>query len=130
MGYDTYLFESGQAQETSSAKPGKVPAKQAELVTLGQDLPQRHLSCLFPPQRHVGIAVRLTFETLEGEKASSELTVVNNGTVAVWYDWRRRSQLDSFQDLKRNRMQRFYFNNREGTQSGKAAPLTPPAAKV
>ncbi|XP_059991350.1 MYCBP-associated protein isoform X1 [Lagenorhynchus albirostris] len=65
-------------------------------------------------KRHVGIAVRLTFETLEGEKASSELTVVNNGTVAIWYDWRRRSQLDSFQDLKRNRMQRFYFNNREG----------------
>ncbi|XP_029068677.1 MYCBP-associated protein isoform X3 [Monodon monoceros] len=65
-------------------------------------------------KRHVGIAVRLTFETLEGEKASSELTVVNNGTVAIWYGWRRRSQLDSFQDLKQNRMQRFYFNNREG----------------
>uniref|UniRef100_A0A4X1UX58 MYCBP associated protein n=1 Tax=Sus scrofa TaxID=9823 RepID=A0A4X1UX58_PIG len=65
-------------------------------------------------KKHVGIAVRLTFETLEGEKTSSELTVVNNGTVAIWYDWRRRSQPDSFQDLKRNRMQRFYFNNREG----------------
>ncbi|KAK2501778.1 hypothetical protein MC885_019792, partial [Smutsia gigantea] len=50
----------------------------------------------------------------KGEKTSSELTVVNNGTVAIWYDWRRQSQLDSFQDLKRNRMQRFYFNNREG----------------
>ncbi|XP_039083673.1 MYCBP-associated protein isoform X2 [Hyaena hyaena] len=65
-------------------------------------------------KRHVGIAVRLTFETLEREKTSSELTVVNNGTAAIRYDWRRRSQLDSFQDLKRNRMQRFYFNNREG----------------
>ncbi|KAF3816782.1 hypothetical protein GH733_014130 [Mirounga leonina] len=50
----------------------------------------------------------------KGEKTSSELTTVNNGTVAIWYTWRRRSQLDSFQDLKRNRMQRFYFNNREG----------------
>ncbi|XP_073739852.1 MYCBP-associated protein isoform X4 [Callorhinus ursinus] len=65
-------------------------------------------------KKHVGIAVRLTFETLEGEKTSSELTTVNNGTVAIWYDWRRRAQLDSFQGLKRNRMQRFYFNNREG----------------
>ncbi|XP_042822990.1 MYCBP-associated protein isoform X2 [Panthera tigris] len=64
--------------------------------------------------KRVGIAVRLTFETLEREKTSSELTVVNNGTVAIWYNWRRRSQLDSFQDLKRNRMERFYFNNREG----------------
>ncbi|XP_033618876.1 MYCBP-associated protein isoform X3 [Fukomys damarensis] len=62
----------------------------------------------------VGIGVRLTFETLEGQKTSSELTVVNNGTVAIGYDWRRRPQLDSFQDLKRIRTQQFYFNNREG----------------
>uniref|UniRef100_A0A8C9A0J3 MYCBP associated protein n=1 Tax=Prolemur simus TaxID=1328070 RepID=A0A8C9A0J3_PROSS len=65
-------------------------------------------------KRHVGIAARLTFETLEGEKTSSELTVTNNGTVAIWYNWRRQHQLDTFQDLKRSRMQRFYFNNREG----------------
>ncbi|XP_031209182.1 MYCBP-associated protein isoform X1 [Mastomys coucha] len=65
-------------------------------------------------KRNVGIGVRLTFETLEGEKTSSELTVVNNGTVAIWYDWRRRPQQDSFQDLKQSRTQRFYFNNREG----------------
>ncbi|XP_013374538.1 PREDICTED: MYCBP-associated protein isoform X3 [Chinchilla lanigera] len=65
-------------------------------------------------ESQVGIGVRLTFETLEGEKTSSELTVVNNGTVAIWYDWRRRPQPDSFQDLKRTRMHRFYFNNREG----------------
>ncbi|XP_066111603.1 MYCBP-associated protein isoform X1 [Saccopteryx bilineata] len=63
-------------------------------------------------KKRVGIAVRLTFETLEGQKTSSELTVVNNGTVAIRYDWRRRSQRDSFQDLKKNRTQRFYFNNR------------------
>ncbi|XP_012658377.2 MYCBP-associated protein [Otolemur garnettii] len=65
-------------------------------------------------KRHVGIAVRLTFETVEGEKTSSDLTVVNNGTVAIWYDWRRRDLPDTFHDLKRNKMQRFYFNNREG----------------
>ncbi|CAK6438294.1 unnamed protein product [Pipistrellus nathusii] len=65
-------------------------------------------------QKQVGIAVRLTFETVERQKASSELTVVNNGTVAIWYDWRRQSQPDAFQDLKRNRTQQFYFNNREG----------------
>ncbi|XP_060059696.1 MYCBP-associated protein isoform X2 [Erinaceus europaeus] len=65
-------------------------------------------------KKHIGIAVRLTFETVEGEKTSSELTVVNNGTVAIWYHWRRQSQQDSFQDMKRNRMQRFYFNNQEG----------------
>ncbi|PNJ66112.1 MYCBPAP isoform 8 [Pongo abelii] len=65
-------------------------------------------------KRQVGIAAHLTFETLEGEKTSSELSVVNNGTVAIWYDWRRQHQPDTFQDLKKNRMQRFYFDNREG----------------
>ncbi|XP_028628299.1 MYCBP-associated protein isoform X2 [Grammomys surdaster] len=65
-------------------------------------------------KKNIGIGVRLTFETLEGERTSSELTVVNNGTVAIWYDWRRRPQQDFFQDLKQNRTQRFYFNNREG----------------
>ncbi|XP_045155718.1 MYCBP-associated protein isoform X3 [Echinops telfairi] len=62
----------------------------------------------------VGIAARLVFETLEGETTSSALTVVNNGTVAIWYTWRRQVQQHSFQDLKRNRVQRFYFNNRPG----------------
>lgn len=88
---------------------------QDKLVALGQGLPQGRSLYLLLPQKHIGIAVRLTFETLEGQKTSSELTVVNNGTVAISYDWRRQSQLDSFQDLKRNRMERFYFNNREGT---------------
>lgn len=65
-------------------------------------------------KKNIGIGVRLTFETLEGERTSSELTVVNNGTVAIWYNWRRRPHQDFFQDLKQNKTQRFYFNNREG----------------
>lgn len=81
----------------------------------GQGRPQRQASCLLLLQKQVGIAVRLTFETVERQKTSSGLTVVNNGTVAIWYDWRRQFQPDAFQDLKRDRTQQFYFNNREGT---------------
>ncbi|KAI5944483.1 MYCBP-associated protein [Manis javanica] len=120
---DYSVFESSQespAEDTLSLDllascPDAVP-----MPVLGPSLlfcgkPARWIRGSNPQdKKHVGIAVRLTFETLEGEKTSSELTVVNNGTVAIWYDWRRQSQLDSFQDLKRNRMQRFYFNNREG----------------
>nr|XP_034361435.1 MYCBP-associated protein isoform X2 [Arvicanthis niloticus] len=32
-------------------------------------------------KKNIGIGVRLTFETLEGERTSSELTVVNNGVI-------------------------------------------------
>lgn len=99
----------------SVLSPEKSQANWEEMVTLGQSLQSRQSLYLLLPQRSVGIGVRLTFETLEGEKTSSELTVVNNGTVAIWYDWRRLPQLDSFQHLRRDRMQQFYFNNREGT---------------
>ncbi|XP_036611502.1 MYCBP-associated protein [Trichosurus vulpecula] len=71
-------------------------------------------SNLPPGERHIGIAVRLTFETMEGERTSSVLTVVNNGTSAVWYDWRRLQQPDAFEEFKESKRQRFYFNTKEG----------------
>lgn len=107
----------------------KSRVNQHEWVSLGQRLPQRYLSYLLLPQKHVGIAARMTFETLEGQKTSSELTVVNNGTVAIWYNWRRQSQPDSFQGLKRNRMEQFYFNNREGTKGKRPCSPAPSSPK-
>ncbi|XP_072502734.1 MYCBP-associated protein isoform X1 [Notamacropus eugenii] len=71
-------------------------------------------SNLPPGERQIGIAVRLTFETMEGERTSSVLTVVNNGTSAIWYDWRRLHQPDTFEEFKESRRQRFYFNTKEG----------------
>ncbi|XP_043856091.1 LOW QUALITY PROTEIN: MYCBP-associated protein [Dromiciops gliroides] len=71
-------------------------------------------SNLPPGERQIGIAVRLTFETMEGERTSSVLTVVNNGTAAVWYDWRRLQQPDTFEEFKESKRQKFYFNNKEG----------------
>ncbi|XP_032995114.1 MYCBP-associated protein [Lacerta agilis] len=62
----------------------------------------------------VGIAARVTFEILVGEKAESLLTVSNDGTAAIWYDWRRLPQPFSFQEKKRKDMQNFYFNTRSG----------------
>ncbi|KAM5273434.1 MYCBP-associated protein [Ctenodactylus gundi] len=119
---DSTVFENSQescSEDTACQDLGANDPDIATLPILGPSL----LFCGKPacwirgsnPQDKscVGIGVRLTFETLEREKTSSELTVVNNGTVAIWYDWRRQHQLDSFQDLKSNRMPRFYFNNRE-----------------
>ncbi|XP_060109025.1 MYCBP-associated protein isoform X2 [Heteronotia binoei] len=68
----------------------------------------------FSHQDEIGIAARVTFEILVGEKAESRLTVSNNGTAAIWYDWRRQSQPLTFQKKKATRMQYFYFNTRSG----------------
>nr|XP_060620735.1 MYCBP-associated protein isoform X1 [Anolis sagrei ordinatus] len=62
----------------------------------------------------VGIAARVTFGILVGEKAESLLTVTNDGTAAIWYDWRRLPPPFSFQEKKRKGVQNFYFNTRSG----------------
>uniref|UniRef100_A0A8C9GCQ9 MYCBP associated protein n=1 Tax=Pavo cristatus TaxID=9049 RepID=A0A8C9GCQ9_PAVCR len=62
----------------------------------------------------VGIAARLTFETVVGEKAESFLTVSNDGTAAVWYNWRRLLPQIPSRGTTRMRMRCFYFDARPG----------------
>ncbi|MEE6518428.1 hypothetical protein FKM82_029438 [Ascaphus truei] len=63
----------------------------------------------------VGISTRITFEAVAGEKASSVLEVVNNGSAAVWYDWRRLPHVGSLGGQRTEpRVQRFYFNTSAG----------------
>ncbi|KAE8576780.1 hypothetical protein XENTR_v10004318 [Xenopus tropicalis] len=63
----------------------------------------------------VGISTRITFEALAGEKASSVLEVVNNGSAAIWYEWRRLPPPARLQrSRKEPRVQRFYFNTSSG----------------
>uniref|UniRef100_A0A8C7DX51 MYCBP associated protein n=1 Tax=Naja naja TaxID=35670 RepID=A0A8C7DX51_NAJNA len=62
----------------------------------------------------VGIAARVTFEILVGDKAESLLTVSNDGTTAIWYDWRRLPPPFTFQEKITRGIQNFYFNTRSG----------------
>ncbi|XP_070596097.1 MYCBP-associated protein isoform X2 [Erythrolamprus reginae] len=62
----------------------------------------------------VGIAARVTFEILVGDNAESRLTVSNDGTTAIWYDWRRLPPPFTFQEKKKRGIQNFYFNTRSG----------------
>uniref|UniRef100_A0A8C9G7E9 MYCBP associated protein n=1 Tax=Pavo cristatus TaxID=9049 RepID=A0A8C9G7E9_PAVCR len=72
--------------------------------------PARWISCI----DEVGIAARLTFETVVGEKAESFLTVSNDGTAAVWYNWRRLLPQIPSRGTTRMRMRCFYFDARPG----------------
>ncbi|OXB76994.1 UNVERIFIED_CONTAM: hypothetical protein H355_014816, partial [Colinus virginianus] len=62
----------------------------------------------------VGIAARLTFETVVGEKAESFLTVSNDGTAAVCYNWRRLLQHIPSRAATRMHTRCFYFDARPG----------------
>ncbi|XP_029456488.1 MYCBP-associated protein-like [Rhinatrema bivittatum] len=63
----------------------------------------------------IGICTRITFEVLAIERALSVLEVANDGTAAIWYEWRRLPHLSTLLELPiYNKIQRFYFNTSPG----------------
>uniref|UniRef100_A0A8C3P3T8 MYCBP associated protein n=1 Tax=Cyanoderma ruficeps TaxID=181631 RepID=A0A8C3P3T8_9PASS len=86
----------------------KVPS----LVFCGQ--PARWIKGVTASRKEIGIAARLTFETLAREKAESFLTVTNDGRAAIWYHWMRCPQQIPSRQSKGRRMPCFYFDTRPG----------------
>ncbi|XP_041888384.1 MYCBP-associated protein isoform X2 [Corvus kubaryi] len=79
------------------------------LVFCGE--PARWIKGITTCRKEIGIAARLTFETLTSEKAESFLTVTNDGKAAIWYNWMRLpQQIPS----KGRRIPCFYFDTRPG----------------
>ncbi|NXY88623.1 MYBPP protein, partial [Alcedo cyanopectus] len=76
--------------------------------------PARWISYISSCRDGIGIAARLTFESLAGEKAESFLTVSNDGTAAIWYSWVRMPQRIPSREINGKRMQWFYFDVRPG----------------
>ncbi|NXY08646.1 MYBPP protein, partial [Pteruthius melanotis] len=86
----------------------KVPS----LVFCGQ--PARWIKGITACRKEIGIAARLTFETLASEKAESFLTVTNDGRAVIWYNWMRLPQQIPSRETKGRRMPCFYFDTRPG----------------
>ncbi|KAL4226579.1 hypothetical protein ACF0H5_014564 [Mactra antiquata] len=61
----------------------------------------------------VGIEARVNFETFSGDRVTSYLTIINNGTTSVYYDWKKKPKENPF-ELAQANVQRFYFNNSSG----------------
>ncbi|XP_014809352.1 PREDICTED: MYCBP-associated protein isoform X4 [Calidris pugnax] len=101
------LSDSG---DSSSVAPEGVEGP--SLVFCGQ--PARWIDGTTSRRAEVGIAARLNFETLVGEKAESSLTVSNDGTTAIWYDWMRLPQRIPSRETTKIRTPRFYFDIRSG----------------
>ncbi|XP_075375236.1 MYCBP-associated protein [Mycteria americana] len=76
--------------------------------------PARWINGTASRRDEIGIAARLTFETLASEKAESFLTVSNDGTAAIFYNWMRLPQQIPSRETKGKRMQCFYFDIRPG----------------
>ncbi|NXU71291.1 MYBPP protein, partial [Oreotrochilus melanogaster] len=72
------------------------------------------ISYTTPCRDKVGVTAEVTFETKTGELAESSLTVSNDGTTAIWYEWMRLPKGIPFKKNKEMRMPCFYFDTRPG----------------
>uniref|UniRef100_A0A4W3GC29 MYCBP-associated protein n=1 Tax=Callorhinchus milii TaxID=7868 RepID=A0A4W3GC29_CALMI len=62
-------------------------------------------------KNEVGMVVRLTFEAMAGEKATSYMEILNDGTTAIFYRWKHLPQHCCFKKVSNDYwVQRFYFN--------------------
>ncbi|NWQ83462.1 MYBPP protein, partial [Columbina picui] len=106
--------EESEILDTPKEHPNVVPETLLgpSLVFCGQ--PARWIDGTASQRNDVGIAARLTFEALPGEKAESSLTVSNDGTTAIWYDWLRLPQKIPSRETKWRRIPYFYFDTRSG----------------
>ncbi|XP_042720937.1 MYCBP-associated protein [Lagopus leucura] len=108
-------FEDSETSSDSLKDRGSVVSE----AVLGPSLdfcgqPARWINCIASCRHEVGIAARLTFETVVGEKAESFLTVSSDGTAAVCYEWRRLLQQIPSRETARMCVRRFYFDARPG----------------
>ncbi|XP_050837511.1 MYCBP-associated protein isoform X2 [Serinus canaria] len=82
------------------------------LVFCGE--PARWIKGITACRKEIGIAARLTFETLASEKAESFLTVTNDGRASIWYNWMRLPQQIPSRETKGRKVPCFYFDTRPG----------------
>ncbi|XP_025902624.1 MYCBP-associated protein [Nothoprocta perdicaria] len=109
--HPTTSEESEKLNDPFTEYPSAVPESilGPSLDFCGQ--PARWINGTTSCKDEVGIAARLTFEIVAGERAESSLTVSNDGTAAIWYSWRRLPQQIPIRETKKG-TQYFYFNTR------------------
>ncbi|XP_027547137.1 MYCBP-associated protein isoform X1 [Neopelma chrysocephalum] len=105
---------STPSEETDSDSCNVAPEEEKHLSLVFCGKPARWIKGMTSCRNEIGVAARLTFETLAGEEAESFLTVSNDGTAAIWYSWMRLPQQIPSRETEGRRMPCFYFDTRPG----------------
>ena len=71
---------------TSNANPSPTPIFGPAIEFAGQAARWTGDSFAFRDQ--IGIEARVNFESFAGDRVTSYLTIVNNGTTSIYYDWK------------------------------------------
>lgn len=61
----------------------------------------------------LGLEARVSFETYASRRTTSYLELTNDGTTALYYDWKKVPKTNPF-DVVNAKVQRFYFNTSSG----------------
>lgn len=103
--------ESERKSVLAQTEGEKAPVFGPSLLFSGQHA--RWTGDSFSYKNEVGIEARVTFEAFTGDRVTSFLELVNDGTTSIYYDWKKMSKDNPF-DLVQKQVQRFYFNNASG----------------
>lgn len=102
-------------EEKLKEKDQKTPA---EIIT-GPSLQFNRFAARWTGDSHslkgsVAHGARVTFEAYSGERTTSFLQLVNDGTTTVYYDWKKIAKVNPFEGCATPKVQRFYFNTSSG----------------
>ncbi|XP_010001056.1 PREDICTED: MYCBP-associated protein [Chaetura pelagica] len=112
--HSTTSEESETLSDSLQDKPDVVPeAIQGPSLDFG-GYPARWINYTTPCRDKVGITAAVMFETKMRELAENSLTVSNDGTTAIWYQWLRLPKGICTKETKGMRMPCFYFDIRSG----------------
>uniref|UniRef100_A0A7M4E273 MYCBP associated protein n=1 Tax=Crocodylus porosus TaxID=8502 RepID=A0A7M4E273_CROPO len=112
------VIGKGEPFTSVSAQPFPPSEKDKETVTvsvLGRDPLEDYPDVV--PEPVFGPSLNFCgqpAQTVISEKVESYLAMSNDGTAAIWYDWRRLPQKVTFEETKMKGMPHFYFNTRPG----------------
>lgn len=111
-GMDQDYLDQEPPQEVDDKEEGKEESIFGPSISFAGQ-PARWTGDSYSYADQIGIEARVTFESLSGDRVTSYLYIINDGTTSVYYDWKKLPKENPF-DLVHARVQRFYFNNSSG----------------
>ncbi|XP_077993073.1 MYCBP-associated protein-like isoform X1 [Glandiceps talaboti] len=76
--------------------------------------PARWTGDSYTHKNDIGHCARVTFEAFAGERTTSFLELVNDGTTTIYYDWKLIPKSNPLETILSGNVQRFYFNTSSG----------------
>ncbi|XP_070535835.1 MYCBP-associated protein-like [Ptychodera flava] len=109
----TEMPEEEDAQDPLRDQPD-IPQPVIGPALLFDGYPARWTGDSYAAKGEIGHVARVTFEAFAGERVTSHLQLVNDGTTTIYYDWKLIPKSNPLETVLSGNVQRFYFNTSSG----------------